>query len=177
VYYEYFVPLPIIPNITWIFLAVNYERCSKGCCCACKKVSYIANFETQDRHMLEFPLLPCMDSCLEICPQSFSCSQCVCLLSLKFNKDFVYKMILLTMINFQGSYKMMFSVQFMAEFSRMKFYQKHVLFLSVYHIITVSPLWGEISNMWYLVCDSLEVGATCMDVPNYCLACLLACTV
>jgi len=41
---------------------------------------------------------------------------------LKFNKDFVYKMVLLTMINLQGTYKMMFSVQFVAEFSRMKFY-------------------------------------------------------
>ena len=60
---------------------------------------------------------------LEICPPSFSCSKCVHLLSLKFNKDFVYKMILLTMINFQGTCNVMIlSVQFMAEFSRMIFY-------------------------------------------------------
>jgi len=31
-------------------------------------------------------------------------------------------MILLTMINLQGTYKVMFSVQFVAELSRMKFY-------------------------------------------------------
>jgi len=140
------MPLPFIPNIKWILLTVNYKICAKGCSCACKLVSYIINFKTHDRHLLGFPLLPCMDCCLEICPPSFSCSHFIRLLSLKFSKDFVYKTILLTLINFQGTCKMMmiFSVQFMAEFSRMKFYpviqSKHILFLSVYHITIVSPL-------------------------------------
>ena len=95
----------------------------------------------RDRHLLGFPVLPCMDCRLEICPPSFSCSHFIRLLSLKFRKDFVYKTILLTMIKFQGTCKMMmmmmmvvvvvvvvvvmmmvFSVQFVADFRRMKFY-------------------------------------------------------
>ena len=102
---------------------VHYKKCSTGCPSACKQVSHFVNFEKCDKHLLVFPLLPCMDCCLEICPPSFSCSQCVRVLYWKFSKDFLYKTMLLTTINCRGTCRvLMFSVQFVAEFSGMKFY-------------------------------------------------------